>query len=72
MPHQVQVSPLVHVEVGINLLVGDERGQQGLIRLDQVARIDESPADPAADGGEHAREVQVETGDRANGYLKKV
>jgi hypothetical protein len=55
------------VDVDIVPLHSDEDGQLGLIRLDQVARIDKSPADPAADGGEHTRVIQVETGNRAVG-----
>ena len=47
---EVEVGALVHVEVGLDLVVGDDGGQDGVVGLDEVAGIGEPAADAAAQG----------------------
>ena len=59
---QFQQRPLVDVEIGVDRVQRDDRGQRGLIGLDHVARIDQLPAHPAVARGVDLGPREVELG----------
>ncbi|MNN09783.1 hypothetical protein D3C81_1226810 [compost metagenome] len=58
----LQVDALVGVEVGVDLVGGNQRGEQGLPAVDQVAGGDFGTADAAVDGRGDLGEAEVEAG----------
>ena len=57
-----QHAPLVYVEIGVYRVERDDGGEDGVVGLDEVARVDPLPADPAADRGGDDAPVEVELG----------
>ncbi len=60
--HQVEVGALVHVEVGVHRIFGDDGCQDRLVGIDEVAGVHLTTADASAEGGRDLRESQVELG----------
>ncbi len=58
----MQVGAFVHIEVGEHGIFSDDGRQHRLIGVDEVARIDQATADAAAEGGRHARVVEIDLG----------
>ncbi len=56
----LEVGTLISLEIGIDLVGGDQRGQQRLAGVDQVAGGDQRPADAAVDGRGHAGEGEIQ------------
>ena len=59
------IGRLIHVEIDVDRIERDDRGQQrraALAALHQIAGTDEMPADPAGDRRQHMGEFDVELG----------